>query len=164
MNPNGTEMQVVTVKRPDRLPKCRWLPVSDFDNDQFIGRWSESDFAVDANLGCPIIRESIDYWTAQAPTVDPDHIVTAVKKVYGLKLRTAVAHMLAAKRRGVIGAEDLERTVLSPLGLTVAAAGFVIEDLALHGDIGALAGKSKSRAARPASVTAQTSQESASDE
>jgi hypothetical protein len=52
--------------------------------------------------------------------------------------------MLAAKRRGIITGDDLNEA-LSPLALTVAAAGFVIEDLALHGDIGALAGRAKAR-------------------
>jgi hypothetical protein len=105
---------VDSIKRPDRLPECRWLPASDFDEEHLIARWMPADFVVEANIGCPIIRDSIDYWSAQAPTVDQDDIAAAVRKIYGLKLRTAVAHMLAAKRRGVITAEDLDEA-LAPL-------------------------------------------------
>lgn len=69
-----------------------------------------------------------------------------MQRIYGFKLRSAVAHMLTAKRRGSITADQLKQA-LEPIALTIAAAGFVIEDIALAGDVGALAGKVKSRAA-----------------
>ena len=80
----------------------------------------------------------------QHPSVDPDDIAKAVRKVYGFKLRGVVAHMLTAKRRGAISADDLVRA-LDPLSLTASTAGFIVEDIALAGDIGALSGKAKAR-------------------
>lgn len=143
----GRPKPTVVVGRPDQIPECTWLPPSEFDEPNTIGRWNEVGFQIEANASCPIIRESIDYWTNQHPRVDADQVARAVKRVYGLKLRSAVAHMLTAKKRGTITQDQLE-SALSPIGLTIAAAGFVVEDLALAGDIGALAGKARSKATR----------------
>jgi hypothetical protein len=141
---DGELLPTVEVRRPDQIPECQWLPVDDFDDQYQAARWNETSFVVEGNLGCPIFQESIDYWTMQYPSVEPDDIAKAVRKVYGFKLRGVAAHMLTAKRRGAISADDLTRA-LDPLSLTAASAGFVVEDIALAGDIGALAGKAKAR-------------------
>ena len=141
---DGELLPTVEVKKPDQIPECQWLPVDDFDDQYHAARWNETSFLVEANLGCPIFQESIDYWTMQHPSVDPDDIAKAVRKVYGFKLRGVVAHMLTAKRRGAISADDLVRA-LDPLSLTASTAGFIVEDIALAGDIGALSGKAKAR-------------------
>ena len=49
--------------------------------------------------------------------------------------------MIAAKKRG-IKQDELDQA-LSPVGLTAALAGFLAEDCALAGDLGALEGKRK---------------------
>ena len=105
-----------------------------------IARFDEPGFKIEANLNCPIIRDSLDYWTTENPGLPAEDISTAVRKVYGIKLRTAVAHMLTAHRRGQITGEQLAQA-LSPLSLTVAVAGFILEDTVLAGDIGALEGR-----------------------
>lgn len=105
-----------------------------------IARFDEVAFKIEANANCPIIRDSLDYWTSENPGLKAEDIDAAVRKVYGLKLRTAVAHMLTAQRRCQITREQLEQ-VLSPPGLTMAAAGFLVEDTVLAGDIGALEGR-----------------------
>ena len=139
---NGTELPTVAVGRPDQIPKIEWLPATEFDEQNLIARWNEPGFQVEANLNCPIIRDSIDYWTNQYPRVDAEDIGKAVLRIYGLKLRSSVAHMMTAKKRGTITADDLEKA-LTPIALTTAAAGFALEDLALAGDIGALDGKAR---------------------
>jgi hypothetical protein len=139
-------MATVVVGRPDDIPEVEWLDAKEFDEASLIARWDEPNYRIEANPSCPIVQESIDYWTEQHPRVDADDIAKAVRRIYGFKLRSAVAHMLTAKRRGVITAEQLN-DALKPISLTMAAAGFVIEDIALAGDVGALAGKAKSRAA-----------------
>jgi hypothetical protein len=52
--------------------------------------------------------------------------------------------MMTAQRRSTITPDDLARA-LDPLSLTTAVAGFIIEDIALAGEIGALDGKQKSK-------------------
>lgn len=141
----GEPIPTVAVKRPDRIPECRWFEPAEFDEPALIARWSAAEYVVEANSGCPIIRDSIEYWTSQFPAVSADDVARAVQRVYALKLRTVVAHMHTAKQRGYITADDLEKS-LTPLSLTAAAAGFVIEDFALSGDIGALEGKARSKA------------------
>jgi hypothetical protein len=141
---NGEATPTVEVKKPDQIPECRWLKVTDFDDQHHAARWNEREFVVEANEGCPIYDESIDYWSGQFPSVDQNDIAKAVRKVYGFKLRGVVAHMLTAKRRGTITTDDLDKA-LSPLSLTTAVAGFIVEDIALAGDIGALAGKQKAK-------------------
>jgi hypothetical protein len=143
-DPNGELLAVVEAKKPDQIPECQWISVRDFEDQHQAARWNASAFVVEANDGCPIYLESIDHWCKQFPSVDPNDIAKAVKKVYGLKLRGVVAHMLTAKRRGTISSDDLDQA-LSPLSLTTAVAGFILEDLALAGDIGALAGKQKAK-------------------
>jgi uncharacterized membrane protein YgcG len=144
-DPSGTALPTVVVGRPDQIPEVEWLPAAEFDEPNMIGRWDEAGFRIQANLNCPIIRETVDYWTNQHPRVDADAIMRAVKRVYALKLRSAVAHMLTAKKRGTITQDQLDGA-LTPVALTIAAAGFVLEDVALAGDIGALAGKSRPKA------------------
>jgi len=145
-DPQGTSMPTVVVPRPDEIPECEWLDATEFDVPNLIGRWDEPNYRIEANPSCPIIQDSIDYWTDQHPRVDAEDVARAVRRVYGFKLRSAVAHMLTAKRRGTITAEQL-KSALEPIALTFAASGFVIEDIALAGDVGALAGKSRSKAA-----------------
>jgi hypothetical protein len=147
-DPDGELLPTVEVKKPDQIPECQWLPVDDFDDQYHAARWNETSFVVEANLGCPIFQESVDYWTTHYPSVDQDDIARSVRKVYGFKLRGVVAHMLTAKRRGAITADDLARA-LDPLSLTAATAGFIVEDIALAGDIGALAGKANRRVKVP---------------
>jgi len=137
-------LATVVVGRPDDIPECEWLPPGEFDDATLVARWNEPNWRIEANPGCPIIQESIDYWTDQYPRVDHDDVAKAVRRVYGFKLRSAVAHMLTAKRRGSITAEQLKQA-LEPIALTVGAAGFIIEDIALAGDIGALSGKGKAK-------------------
>jgi hypothetical protein len=138
-------MATVVVGRPDDIPECEWLDPKEFEDAALIGRWDEPNWRIEANPSCPIIQDSIDYWSNQYPRVDADDLAKAVRRIYGFKLRSAVAHMLTAKRRGSITAEQLKQA-LEPIALTIAAAGFVIEDIALAGDVGALDGKAKSRA------------------
>jgi hypothetical protein len=138
-------MPTVVVGRPDQIPDVEWLPAKEFDEPNMMARWDEPGFRVQANLNCPIIRETIDYWTSQYPRVAAEDITKAVMRVYGLKLRSAVAHMLTAKKRGTISSDDLAKA-LTPIALTTAAAGFVLEDVALAGDIGALDGKARRKA------------------
>jgi hypothetical protein len=144
-HPDGELAPTVVVARPDDIPECEWLDAKEFDEPSLVARWDEPNNRIEANPSCPIIQESIDYWTDQHPRVDADDIAKAVRRIYGFKLRSAVAHMLTAKRRGMITAEQM-KDALEPIALTTCAAGFVIEDIALAGDIGALAGKAKSRA------------------
>ncbi len=139
---NGEERPTVEVKRPNELPMVRWVPKEEVDNPVLAALWQEAEFAIDANLECPIIRDSIDYWTSEYPSLDPDDIARSVQRVYGLKLQTVVAHMIAAKRKGRIKQDELEQA-LSPVALTAALAGFLVEDRALAGDLGALEGKRK---------------------
>jgi hypothetical protein len=80
-NPDGTPMATVVVGRPDDIPSC------------------------------PIIQDSIDYWTSQYPRVDADDVAKAVRRIYGFKLRSAVAHMLTANQRGSITAEQLKQAM-----------------------------------------------------
>ncbi len=148
-DPSGTPLPTVSVGRPDQIPEVEWLPADEFEQPNMIGRWDEAGYCIAANVNCPIIRETIDYWTNQHPRVDAEDVARAVKRVYGMKLRSAVAHMLTAKRRGTITQDELD-AVLTPAALTIAAAGFVIEDIALSGDIGALAGKARPKAAAAA--------------
>ena len=143
-DPRGKAIPTVVVGRPDQIPEVEWLPAKEFDEPNMVARWDEPGFRIQANLNCPIIRETIDYWTNQYPRVAVEDIGKAVMRVYGLKLRSAVAHMLTAKRRGTISADDLAKA-LAPIALTTAAAGFVLEDVALAGDIGALDGKARKK-------------------
>lgn len=144
-DPTGKPIATVVVGRPDQIPEVEWLPAKEFDDPNMMARWDEPGFRVQANLNCPIIRETIDYWANQYPRVAAEAIQKAVMRVYGLKLRSAVAHMLTAKKRGTISADDLANA-LTPIALTTAAAGFVLEDVALAGDIGALDGKARKKA------------------
>lgn len=139
-DPAGQERHMVETPRPDKLPGLDWLPGSEFEDAAMIARFDEVAFKIEANANCPIIRDSLDYWTSENPGLKAEDIDAAVRKVYGLKLRTAVAHMLTAQRRCQITREQLEQ-VLSPPGLTMAAAGFLVEDTVLAGDIGALEGR-----------------------
>jgi hypothetical protein len=139
-DPVGEERVTVSTPRPDALPAVEWLPALDFDTPQFIARWNESGFKIEANYECPIIRDSIDYWTSENPGLDQQDVMAAVTKLYGLKLRTAAAHMMTAHRRGQITSDELQQA-LNPLSLTLAASGFLVEDTALAGDIGALEGR-----------------------
>lgn len=150
-DPKGIAMPTVVVGRPDQIPDVEWLPAKEFDEPNMVARWDEPGFRVQANLNCPIIRETIDYWTNQYPRVAAEDVTKAVMRVYGLKLRSAVAHMLTAKKRGTISADDLARA-LTPIALTTAAAGFVLEDVALAGDIGALDGKARRKPTATAGV------------
>jgi hypothetical protein len=141
---NGTALPTVAVGKPDQIPDIKWLRAEEFDEQNLIARWNDLAFQVEANANCPIIRDTVDYWTNQYPRVAADDITKAVLRVYGLKLRSAVAHMMTAKRRGTITADELEKA-LKPICLTTAVAGFVLEDLALAGDIGALDGKARKK-------------------
>ena len=139
-DPDGELIPTVPVKKPDQIPECKWIPAKEFDNQHHAAQWNEAEFVVEANEGCPIFQESIDYWCNQFPAVDQDDVARSVRKVYGFKLRGVVAHMLTAKRRGMISSDDAEKA-LDSLALTTATAGFIVEDIALAGDLGALNGK-----------------------
>jgi len=141
---NGEERETVRSPRPDALPEIEWLPATEFEVPHFIARWSEASYKIEGNRDCPIIRDSIDYWTSEHPGVAQEDIAPVVMKVYGLKLRTATAHIMTAHRRGHITAADLQQA-LSPIAFTVASAGFIIEDAVMAGDIGALDGRQRKR-------------------
>jgi hypothetical protein len=143
-DPNGEERATVRSQRPDALPNIEWLPASEFDAVHLIARWNEAAYKLECNRECPIIRDSIDYWTGEHPSVRQEDIARVVMKVYGLKLRTATAHLMTAHRRGHLTAEDLGQA-LSPIAFTLAAAGFIIEDSVMAGDIGALDGRQRRR-------------------
>jgi len=138
----GAQIQSVVVGKPDQIPDVDWLEGKEFDQPSLVARWNELQFRIEANINCPIIMETINHWTNQYPRVSAEDIAKSVRRVYALKLRSAVAHMLTARKRGSITTSDLE-AALSPLALTTAAAGFVLEDVALAGDIGALDGKTR---------------------
>lgn len=127
-HPDGTSMPTVLVGRPDEIPESEWVDASEFDEPNLIGRWDEANYRIEANPSCPIIQESIDYWTDQHPRVGPENVAKAVRRIYGFKLRSAVAHMITAKKRSTITAEQL-REALQSIPLTLAAAGFVLKML-----------------------------------
>jgi hypothetical protein len=151
-DPNGEPRETVLTPRPDALPPIEWLPASEFDAPHLIARWNAAAHKLEGNRDCPIIRDSIDYWTNEHPGIPQEEIAKIVTKVYALKLRTATAHILSGERRGLFTASDVAQA-LSPLALTVAGAGFIVEDMVMAGDIGALEGRQRKRGSASPTAT-----------
>tara|TARA_Y100000588_G_C14104254_1_gene860211 strand:- start:177 stop:1208 length:1032 start_codon:yes stop_codon:yes gene_type:complete len=126
--PDGPE-QARKSNLPADIPRYRYAPKSDFEQDWHLATWCPLDPdgpTVLLNQDAPILQESIEFHTAKYAEVFAEDVGKTIMKTYGEIAVAKIAHSQRLIKD--ISSQQLDQTYRSEEALTIALMGLMAEE------------------------------------